>query len=185
VNAALAGPVPEVGVHTGRHTGFPVAHRLARKHGLEVRLACRPAGPGGSGTIAMVTIPASLVCEIPDQADPAPPRNGAPATRGASRHRSEGQPSLAAPEAAEAVPDRPRPSVTRNGLPRREPGSARNAVRGGRPLPDRIGLPDPARAGQSFAVDIAAFTAGNPDSGRPAPSGAGGEHQDVAEGQMY
>jgi hypothetical protein len=206
VNATLAGPVPEVGVYTGRHTGFPVAHRLARKHGLEVRLACRPAGRGAaggaSGTIAMVTVPASLVCEIPERApvDPTPPRNGVPPTRGVSKHPTEGHPSGHEPpgpqpsgpqpppawpvQAAEVVTERPGPPVTRNGLPRREPGSARNAVLRDRPVPDRSDTPDPAVAGQSFAVDVAAFSSGSPDSGRSVPSGAGDEHQEVAEGQM-
>jgi hypothetical protein len=242
VNATLAGPVPEVGAYTGRHTGFPVAHRLARKHDMEVRLACRPAGRAGaggaSGTIAMVTIPASLVCEIPDRmpADPtaprdgaardgaprngaprdgAPrdgaPRNGAPRdgaprdgahpARGASGRPTEHQPADPPPPAwpvpvaeavtdgtrppvAEAVTDRTGPPVTRNGLPRREPGSARNAVLGSRPVPDRGGAPDPASAGQSFAVDVAAFTSSTPDSGGSVQSGAGNERADVAEGRM-
>jgi len=199
VNATLAGPVPEVGVHTGRHTGFPVAHRLARKHSLEVRLACRPAGQGASGTIAMVTIPASLVCELPEPApvDPAPPRDGVPPTRASMRppesHRSppvwpmpasEAVPAAGAVPALEAVPDRSGPPVTRNGLPRREPGSARKAVLGDRFVPDRRAVPDPAAAGQSFATEVAVFTSGSPDIGRSVPGDAGGDHQDVAEGQM-
>src|SRR5258708_6154551 len=32
LNEMLAGPVPDVDERTGRHTGFPVAHRIARRH---------------------------------------------------------------------------------------------------------------------------------------------------------
>jgi hypothetical protein len=194
VNAALAGPVPEVGAYTGRHTGFPVAHRLARKHDLQVRLACRPAalGAGGaSGTVAMVTIPASLVCEIPDPApgDPAPRREAVSPPRDALRRPAEPRAIDPAPPAwpvpVATVPTDPTgPPVTRNGLPRRAPGSARNAVLAGRPAPDRRGTPDPAEAGRSFAVDVAAFAAATPDSGRSVAGGAAGERPEVAEGQM-
>ena len=41
LNAALAGPVPDVNDRTGKHTGFSVMHRLARKHGIGVRFASR------------------------------------------------------------------------------------------------------------------------------------------------
>lgn len=72
LNNALAGPVPAAGALSGRHTGFAVVHRLARRQGLRVQLARRdPPGTSGgadmSGTIAMVIIPAPLLCEIPDQ----------------------------------------------------------------------------------------------------------------------
>ncbi|TDC41374.1 HAMP domain-containing histidine kinase, partial [Actinomadura sp. KC345] len=62
VNEMLAGPVLPMGPDTARHTGFPIAHRLARKHGVGVRLACRPAASGSSqGTVAMVVIPPALL----------------------------------------------------------------------------------------------------------------------------
>ncbi|KAB2359496.1 sensor histidine kinase, partial [Actinomadura montaniterrae] len=60
LNKALAGPVPPMTDETSRQTGFPVVHRLARRHGITVRLAGRT-----GGTVAMVTIPPSLLCEIP------------------------------------------------------------------------------------------------------------------------
>jgi hypothetical protein len=63
LNAALAGPVPDVTESTGRHTGFPVVHRIARKHAIVVRLASRSLP--GHGTIAMVTLPPQLLCAIP------------------------------------------------------------------------------------------------------------------------
>jgi hypothetical protein len=74
LNAAFVGPVPDVDEPTGRHTGFPVVHRIARKHSIGVRLAARPLP--STGTIAMVTLPPHLLCEVPaDQAQrrPAPP----------------------------------------------------------------------------------------------------------------
>ena len=45
LNAAFAGPVPDVNESTARHTGFPVVHRIARKHSIGVRFASRRA-PG-------------------------------------------------------------------------------------------------------------------------------------------
>jgi Histidine kinase-, DNA gyrase B-, and HSP90-like ATPase len=77
LNAALAGPVPDVDEQTGRHTGFPVVHRIARKHSVGVRLAARPLP--GSGTVAMVTLPSYLLCEAPvdkTQRRPAPAAAG-------------------------------------------------------------------------------------------------------------
>ena len=74
LNNVLAGPTPGQGVFnfSGRHTGFAVAHRLARRYGLRVQLARREPPGGGapngtSGTIAMVVIPPSLLCEIPGE----------------------------------------------------------------------------------------------------------------------
>jgi hypothetical protein len=63
LNAAFAGPVPDVDERTGRHTGFPVVHRIARKHSVGVRLAARPLP--SSGTVVMVTVPPHLLCEVP------------------------------------------------------------------------------------------------------------------------
>jgi len=98
LNAALAGSVPEVDEQTGRHTGFPVVHRIARKHSLGVRLASRPLP--SSGTVAMVTLPPHLLCEVPaDEAQ----RRPAPAT---------GSPAQQAPRPS-PVPDLPRSEPTR------------------------------------------------------------------------
>ena len=67
LNRVLDSDVPEIDDHTARHTGFAVVHRLARRHGIRVQLAARAAPDGGSGgTTAMVTLPASLLTEIPD-----------------------------------------------------------------------------------------------------------------------
>ena len=57
LNAAFAGAVPDVSESTARHTGFPVVHRIARKHSIGVRFATRR--HPGTGTLAMVTAPAA------------------------------------------------------------------------------------------------------------------------------
>ena len=73
LNRMFVGPVPPMNVVNARRTGFAVAHRLARKHGLGVALVCRraaEAGPGQegrSGTVAMVTVPPHLLCDVPDR----------------------------------------------------------------------------------------------------------------------
>jgi hypothetical protein len=63
LNGLLAGPIVELVSKSGSHTGFPVVHRIARKYDIDVRLATRPAP--GNGMIAMVTVPAQLLCEVP------------------------------------------------------------------------------------------------------------------------
>lgn len=63
LNSLLAGPIVELVAKSGSHTGFPVVHRIARKYDIDVRLATRPAP--GNGMIAMVTVPAQLLCELP------------------------------------------------------------------------------------------------------------------------
>lgn len=74
LNAVLAGAVPQLDERSGRHTGFPVVHRIARKHAIGVRLASRPSP--SSGTIVMVTVPPQLLCELPVEPmrRPEPPR---------------------------------------------------------------------------------------------------------------
>ena len=71
LNVTLAGPVPDVNQSTARHTGFPVVHRIARKHSIGVRFASRR--PPGTGTLAMVTLPPQLLCAIPAQDPPRRP----------------------------------------------------------------------------------------------------------------
>lgn len=63
LNELFAGPIVELVSKSGSHTGFPVVHRIARKYDIDVRLATRPAP--GNGMIAMVTVPAQLLCEVP------------------------------------------------------------------------------------------------------------------------
>jgi Histidine kinase-, DNA gyrase B-, and HSP90-like ATPase len=194
VNAAMAGPVPEVDVYTGAHTGFSVIHRLARKHGLEVRFACRPTGRhaigGTTGTIAMVTVPASLICEIPEPAPGAPSAilDGVPPNRGASKNVAVSGQWMAPPSASPVRPevnDRTGQPFTRNGLPRREPGTARSAaILSDRQGPQRDDVSDPAAAGHSFAADVTAFVSADPHpQGWSAPSGFDAERREAPEGQ--
>ncbi len=167
LNGALAGPVPKVNGRTGKHTGFPVVHRLAYRHGVTVRLASRAhTGTGApSGTVAMVTIPPDLLCEVPDHEPPIT----APAEQGAHRHtRSHEAPkmpapthlSVARPPAEEKAEGEREPS---GGLPRR----TRTSLRGGegKPANGRDRTRDPAAVARSFAEDVSAFT-----SGQQAPS---------------
>ena len=102
LNTTLAGPVPDVDERTGRHTGFPVVHRIARKHSIGVRLAARP--QPSSGTVAMVTLPPHLLCEVPEVEVQRRPAAAAPS----------GQ-TLPPPQAVRpaAVPDLPRGEPTR------------------------------------------------------------------------
>ena len=101
LNAAFAGPVPEVDERTGRHTGFPVVHRIARKHSIGVRLAARPLP--SSGTVAMVTLPPHLLCEVPAKAASAGPRRR-PGRRAAASAATERGARLAARRADERTP---------------------------------------------------------------------------------
>ncbi|MWA02818.1 ATP-binding protein [Actinomadura sp. LD22] len=194
LNKALAGPVPPMTDETSRQTGFPVVHRLARRHGIGVRLAGRT-----GGTVAMVTIPPSLLCEIP--ADE-PHTNGTgempPGMAHLAMARRVERPGGAAPERPvpefagpeRAVPaERPavpaavrRPAVREagrepdlGGLPRRERASLRPVAP---PAPDTPPAPSAppasdaadAGSGSSFAADLDAFTAG---ASLPGPGTAG------------
>jgi hypothetical protein len=176
LNAAFAGLVPGVDERTGRHTGFPVVHRIARKHSIGVRLAARPLP--SSGTVAMVILPPHLLCEVPAEGAKRwhAPANATPAGQPAPR------PSV--------VPDLPRAEPTREhqvqqweppelpdrdqqrqagDLPRRE----RASLRGDEPRPQPQEPPivqtpeQQAVARRVFADELSAFslgTVGSPDS---------------------
>jgi hypothetical protein len=169
LNAMLAGDVPELDDRTGRHTGFPVAHRIARKYSAGVRLAARPAP--GSGTIALVTVPPELLCEMPveaagrPQAPPQPPRprQASVAVLPTTRRAGAAQPR---PEPRKAGDAAAADGAMSEGLPRREPGSLR-----GRPRPgdadadagsgdDGRSTAEQAAARRAFADDLAAFSLG-------------------------
>jgi hypothetical protein len=187
LNAALAGPVPDVNDRTGKHTGFPVVHRLARKHRVGVRLASRPGTGGPGGTIVMVTIPADLLCEVPDEGpaiggatEPAetPEPSPTPYARTPSPHLSVARPS----QFAEAwrPPETGQDAGTVGGLPRRTRTSLRGdgRMRGGA----RNASADTSAAALSFAEDLNAFTAGDQAAragGPPAPDA----DQDRQEGE--
>jgi Histidine kinase-, DNA gyrase B-, and HSP90-like ATPase len=173
LNTAFAGPVPEVDERTGRHTGFPVVHRIARKHAIGVRLASRPLP--SSGTVAMVTLPPHLLCEVPAEGAQ---RRPAPAT-GTAAQQPAPRPS--------AVPDLPHGEPTREhqvqqweppelpdrdqqrpagDLPRRE----RASLRGDEPRPQPqqpavVQSPEQqAAARRAFADELSAFSVGAVDS---------------------
>jgi hypothetical protein len=136
LNAAFAGPVPDVNESTARHTGFPVVHRIARKHSIGVRFASRR--HPGTGTLAMVTVPPQLLCAItaqdtphrPAAAEPSAPwptataapdlprREQAPPTQAPPTQLLPAQapsPEAALPEAASpvaALPEAASPEVT-------------------------------------------------------------------------
>jgi hypothetical protein len=171
VNAILAGPVPPIGADTARHTGFPVAHRLARKHGIGVRLACRPAASGSAqGTVAMVVIPPALLCELEDE-PPEPPR---PAAASGPRPAGAVDRSLAHLRVAEQAPapaeaGRPLASAL-DPLPRRESMSLRRSEAGpetSATLRSEGGPAGREPAARSFAEDLEAFTSGAPAADRP------------------
>jgi Histidine kinase-, DNA gyrase B-, and HSP90-like ATPase len=168
LNAAFAGPVPDVDERTGRHTGFPVVHRIARKHSVGVRLAARPLP--SSGTVAMVTIPPHLICEVPaeeGQRRQGPAQGAAfqPAARPATitdlaraePARSQQPPQWEPPE----LPDR---DLSRTGaeLPRRERASLRgDELRPQSQEPAAVRTPEQqAAARRAFAEELSAFALG-------------------------
>jgi hypothetical protein len=114
LNTVFAGPVPEVDERTGRHTGFPVVHAIARKHSIAVRLASRPLP--SSGTVAMVTLPPHLLSEVPAEDTPRRPE---PATRSQPRPPAQ---SAARPSVVADMPRRVRrPSPVAEPRPSAEP----------------------------------------------------------------
>jgi hypothetical protein len=185
LNATLASRVPDVNDHTGKHSGFPVVHRLARKHGIRVRLACRQPSRQGApgGTIAMVSLPAQLLCEIPVS-----PMDGIgePMTGAASRAvpATDGEAAVSyltvatGPVEAGPVPTSqgvagPPAPTTANGLPRRERMSLRGPEPKLAPAPSRASAQDSAQAAKAFAEDLSAFAAGGEEARRQSPAGAG------------
>lgn len=184
INATLAGPVPPLALDTGRHTGFPVVHRLARKYGIGVQLACRPSADSagtGSGTIAMVVIPAALLCEVPGEVRETSERPDGPLTHGTDQNLAH----LTLARRADA-PDRPaggeptRPSSAAGELPRRESVSLRG-TEDEHSLPRRESTPrdrdrpaQAAQAAQAFAADVQAFSEGGRAAAAPDSDGGTG-----------
>ncbi|WP_170225052.1 ATP-binding protein [Nocardioides albertanoniae] len=176
LNALLAGPIVELVSKSGSHTGFPVVHRIARKYDIDVRLATRPAP--GNGMIAMVTVPAQLLCELPvapvERAEA--PRQSASTGAGsisvlpAQRHRGPQQTSQEAPQQA----PRPRP------LQRPQPGLQGDPQTGSqRALPMRQPLPD---SGQPLPdSSTGAATGAAPE---PSPEPSRESHQSPASRPM-
>ncbi|GAA1775009.1 hypothetical protein GCM10009735_01130 [Actinomadura chokoriensis] len=173
LNSTLAGSVPPMTGETARSTGFPVVHRLARRHGIGVRLAARAAG-----TVAMVTVPPALLCEIPadEPAASAGSRAGDAFAGMAHLAMARGAESPAAAPAApvDATAADAGSAADLGGLPRRERASLRPAGRDPAPVPGAAadGAPPPASGAGSFAADLDAFTAGTRrDADEPAAGG--------------
>jgi hypothetical protein len=168
LNAAFAGPVPDVDERTGRHTGFPVVHRIARKHSIGVRLASRPMP--SSGTVAMVTLPPHLLCEVP--ADQAQRRL---ASAAASPAHAASRPSVV-PDLSRGEPTRPHQTQqwvppqlsdhdqprTVGDLPKRERASLRgDDLRPQSQEPAAVPTPEQqAAARRAFADELSAFSQG-------------------------
>lgn len=167
LNTALAGPVPSVGVLNGRHTGFAVIHRLARRHGLRVQLARRqPPGRSGagsvSGTIAMAVIPAPLLCEIPGELAPDARGIGQrqlpqrlPAAEPAGQLAAARAPSSPAPSSPAPSPLAPRTPAARP----QEPSPPGASPPGASPLPARVPAAAPSQAGPGENAGAGAVTA--------------------------
>ena len=181
INAMFNGPVREIDQRTGLRTGFPEVHRIARKYQIGVRLATRPSP--ASGTIAMVTLPVQLLCEVPDVA----PARPAPAP--ASRSLAGGVTVLPSAARRRTTAERPEPSwrpdwaesagkaersangpTSPGGLPRRERASLRGDIGtpGGadsEPSP-ALSAEVQAAARRAFADDLTAFSLGSQESTR-------------------
>jgi hypothetical protein len=184
LNAMLAGDVPDLDERTGRHTGLPVVHRIARKYGIGVRLAARPSP--NSGTIANVTIPSQLVCEIPEEdlgrPEPPPPprtRQNSVSVLPTARRGPSDSPPVPFPARLErpGAPDSPNGGDLPGSLPRRERASLRgdrNRRPGGRGSDDDTPAATPeeqAAARRAFADDLNAFSlGGSQDSAGKGPT---------------
>jgi len=164
LNEMFLGPIPDVDERTGRHTGFPVAHRIAHKHDLRVRLASRPLP--SSGTVAMVILPPHLLCEVPAE-------DARRSVSAAAAHKQVPMRPSAVPDPSRGeLPTRERgelparetdqePGHGDTHLPRREPGS----LRGDEPRPEKQPGMVPtaeqqAAARLAFADDLNAFSLG-------------------------
>jgi hypothetical protein len=166
LNAAFAGPVPDVDERTGRHTGFPVVHRIARKHSVGVRIAARPLP--SSGTVVMVTVPPHLLCEVPPEEARRPgTAQGQPspsaARTAAVTDLARAEPARSQPPQWEPpeLPDRDQPRQPGD-LPRRERASLRgDELRPKSAEPAAVRTPEQqAAARRAFAEELSAFAMG-------------------------
>jgi hypothetical protein len=162
LNWALSGPVPPLDERTGKHTGFPVMHRVARKYGIRIELYDRePWGESTpAGTVAIATIPPHLLRRPPATV---PVRAHLPQTAAVPpgpHVRAQDRPP---------VRSTPAPSAgrTAGGLPIRVPGSLSAT---GLPAPTRTPLEDPVAGARAFFEDLTAFDGGDATR-QPPPSG--------------
>lgn len=175
LNATLSGPVPDVDERTGRHTGFPVIHRIARKHEVGIRFATRPVP--GSGMVAMVTLPPHLLCEVPMEEPQRRPGSVAgsitvptPAPRPSvvtdlphgSSHGEPTRPHLQQKWEPPQPPPARDESLPVSDLPRRERASLRgDELRPKSAEPVAVRTPEQqAAARRAFAEELSAFALG-------------------------
>lgn len=161
-----------------RHMGLAVVSSLAHRHRLRVRLQRRVP----QGTTALVTIPASLVCDLPTALwsggnTVTGPRSGR--TIPANRPFTDPSPRQRPPSAPASQTTQPRPlarpkvenpappreptvsSTTDSGLPRRVPASLRSEASVPDPEPVTPATPVEARAGnEQLIADFGAFERG-------------------------
>jgi hypothetical protein len=170
LNALLAGAVPELAEQTGRHTGFPVVHRIARRHQIGVRLATRPAPR--CGLLVTVSLPSHLLCEVPEDEDGRQPVPGSASVHAWSPPATD----LTSMHAGPAVPAT---------LPRRESASPRGVSRhhaaGTPPSARGPGLDqaaDQSLARRAFADEVTAFTQAAAGSAGPARDPGGQDRDD-------
>jgi signal transduction histidine kinase len=117
-NERLADP-PDLDVSVTRRMGLYVVARLAKRHGIEVRLRENEDIEGG--VIARVVVPAGLLTTVPPAERTIPPRNSA-----AESHAEVSWPGASATAAAEAA----------EGAPARTPADAEpTVVRAEQPMP--------------------------------------------------
>jgi hypothetical protein len=173
LNQTLAGPVPPPDDRIGRHTGFPVVHRVAAKHDINVRLMCHPRREGTFGaTLTLVTIPPLLLCDIPQTAVAAAPSTVAasrPSFGAAAEHGTPGGPD--GPPAARTPIEA---GVTANGLPVRVRRSTAGNSRRAHHVPGTRSPHDRAAGDRAFADDLADLgditdhppTSGGPNQGK-------------------
>jgi hypothetical protein len=137
-----------------------------------------------SGTIAMVVVPASLLCEIPDV--PPAERQAGPRPAVAAVPTSQPRAGRAPVHAAPAIPRQDLPaSEHAEALPRREPKSVRPPARRPRPGPRPAqpeAAPDPVADGFAFADDLRAFSAAVSSGQRGGNNNAGADRPGDAEG---
>ncbi len=190
LNMTMARAVPPVDEQTSKHTGFPVVHRLSRQHGIQVHFTSRASGtPGsstGSGTTAIVSLPAQLICEAPadspavgDVGGGAPPASEPPPASPPQPTNLRVAPGPIGPDSA-PPPEPPPPERSPvESLPRRERASLRNRDRDNqsegskppqRPLARDFDPPASSAGSQgSFADDLDSFTAGGQSGTNSAP----------------
>ncbi|MGH3379448.1 MAG: hypothetical protein ACRDP6_32415 [Actinoallomurus sp.] len=171
----LSRPVLPVNEWASKHSGLPVVHRAARRHGIVVQLVDRqPFGNSAAGTTAMVTLPSWIL--RPARTAPRIPGGGPPGAV---------EPPLTPEDRPETVsatahrePPTQEPARTTSGLPVRQPGS----LLGPRPSRASRRTPEDRVQGvREFGEDLTAFTHGDvTEHARPSGANDHGSRTDDA-----